>query len=179
MNNHWLLSLSRLVIVTVGVACVAACESDQEAASPNHGSVHLRQQLELLLEGNVRSMDLYVEYDDMHSFHGGETLTVSGDTMRSRHLFRGGVSPRQVEPPPVIMTVQQVRDLVHLLLEIEAWAQRVPEREAVLDESVATLTVRVGTVESSIWEWYNDLNGNNRIVRAKRLLEEIAGPIPD
>jgi len=138
-----------------------------------------RRQLELLLEGNAPLSDLYVEYDDMHAFHGGETLTVTGDTLRARYLSRGDVSPTQIEPPPITMTAQQVRALLQLLLEIEAWEQRVPEREAVPDESAARLSVRVGTVESSIWEWYNDLSGNNRMVRVKQLLEEIAGPVPD
>jgi hypothetical protein len=64
-------------------------------------------------------------------------------------------------------------------LEIEAWEQRVPDREAVPDESRVRLSVRAGGLESLIWEWYNDLHGHDRIVRVKRLLEEIAGAVAD
>jgi hypothetical protein len=161
------------------VAFLAACKSDQEAEPTNQGPGTLRRHLEQVLDGSAPLGNLYVEYDDMHAFHGGETLTVTGDTLTARYLNRGEVSPRQIEPPAIILTAHQLRALVELLLEIEAWEQRVPEREAVPDESAASLSLKIGTVERSIWEWYNDLGGNDRMVRVKQLLEEFAGPIPN
>ena len=139
----------------------------------------MRRQLEQLSAGSISKDSFELEYNDMHAFHGGETLTVIGDALTGRYLFRNEVSPEQIEPPPTTLTAEQLHTLVELLLEIEAWEQRVPAREAVPDESAASLSIRVGTVESNIWEWYNDLSGNDRLVRVKQLLEEIAGPLPD
>ena len=115
----------------------------------------------------------------MHAFHGGETLTVKGDVLAGRYLFRNEISPEQIEPPPTTMTAEQLRRLVDLLLEIEAWEQRVPARTAVPDESSASLNIKIGELQSNIWEWYNDLHGNDRMIKVKHLLEEIAGPVPN
>jgi hypothetical protein len=138
----------------------------------------MKQRLERLRAGTISTDSFEVEYDDMHAFHGGETLTVTGDVLTGKYLF-SGVEPRQIEPPPTTLTGEQLRTLVELLLEIEAWEQRVPARTAVLDESSASLTITIGEIQSSIWEWYNDLNGNDRMLRVKQILEEIAGPVPN
>ncbi len=170
-------------VVAVAIVISPACGNEWESASSDAeadlSSEAMREHLEQLLAAAPSPDELEVVYSDMHAFHGGETLTVKGNVLSGRYLFRNDVSPSQIEPPPIIMTAQQIRALVQLLLEIEAWEQRVPPRTANLDESAATLSVRVGAFESYIWEWYNDLSGNNRMVRVKQLLEEIAGPVPD
>ena len=165
-------------MVATAVLFVTACRNDRDADPPADKPVTVRQQLQLMLEGNIPTGELQVEYNDMHAFHGGKTLLVKGDTLRARFLLGEGTGRRQVEPPPVSLTADQMHGLVSVLLEIEAWDQRVPECEAVPDESRAGLSISIGTTESRIWEWYNDLGGNNRIVRVKQLLEEIAGPYP-
>ena len=170
-------------VVAVALAISPACGDGSESASSDAGAhpsaEDMREQLEQKLNATSSADALEVTYDDMHAFHGGETLTATGDTLRTRYFFPGDASPRQIEPSPIIMTAQQVRTLVRLLLELEAWEQRVPDREAVLDESVATLSMRIGSIESYIWEWYNDLSANDRIIRVKQLLEKFAGPAPE
>ena len=66
-------------------------------------------------------------------------------------------------------------ELVDLLVSIEAWEQRVPEREPLPDESRAYLRVTIGEDSTTIWEWYNDLSGNDRIARVKAFLETLGG----
>jgi hypothetical protein len=168
-------------VVAFALALSPACGNEREStesdAEADQSTEALREQLEQLLATASSTDQLEVIYDDMHGFHGGETLTVKSNVLSGKYLFRNEVSPSQIEPPPIIMTARQMGVLVQLLLEIEAWEQRVPHREAGLDESAATLSIKVGAVESYIWEWYNDLHGNNRMVRVKQLLEEIVGPI--
>jgi hypothetical protein len=43
------------------------------------------------------------------------------------------------------------------------------------DEVRATLTLRTGDDAASIWEWYNYLEKNDRLVWIRRLLLELAG----
>jgi hypothetical protein len=64
--------------------------------------------------------------------------------------------------------------LVALLQEVRAWEQRTPERDAVPDESRSRLTVRCGDSESTVWEWYNDMQKANRISRVRALMTELA-----
>ena len=118
------------------------------------------------------SSDLTITYSDMHGLWGGITVTLSTDGAYERlerkpgagvpDLVRGAVAPARV------------RDVVRLLSEISAWEQRTPERMPVPDESRATLTLRAGGVEASIWEWYNDLTKNARLTRVRSLLLELA-----
>jgi hypothetical protein len=69
----------------------------------------------------------------------------------------------------------QVRDLVKLLLQIEAWRQLSPDRQPRLDESRARLTIEVGSNSSEIWEWYNDLGDNNRVIRVRDDIRRASG----
>ena len=168
------------VVAPVAIVLLSACgDGDETALAADLEQVQraIRHKLEQLHADSVPTDDFEVAYSDMHSFHGGKTLTVKSDMLTGRYLFRNGSTPDLIEPPPTNLTSEQLRALVDLLLEIEAWEQRVPDRTAVPDESSASLTVTIGELQSSIWEWYNDLNGNNRMVKVKQLLEEIAGPV--
>lgn len=109
--------------------------------------------------------ELSVTYSDMHGLWGGVTISVRGKgtyecTQRltgagAAEVVRGAIDP------------QLVRNLASLLVELRAWEQYTPERAPVPDESRATLTVRVANEEVPIWEWYNDLEKNARLVRIR------------
>lgn len=119
-------------------------------------------------EGREIPSDLRIVYDDMHGFHGGETIRVEADG--SVHavfrLRRDPEAERRASLSPA-----ELRDLLRLLVAIEAWDQREPERQPVPDESRARLAVRAGGHEAGIWEWYSDLRDNGRMVRVKTWLE--------
>ena len=68
----------------------------------------------------------------------------------------------------------EVENLVRLLLDIEAWEQRTPWREAASDEIRAYLRVHVGGASSEIWEWYDKLDDNQRIVQLLDQLKKVA-----
>jgi len=72
------------------------------------------------------------------------------------------------------VTPAHVQKVIGLLLETRLWEQQMLQRTPIPDEVRATLTLRTGNVESSIWELYNNLEKNDRIVRVRRLLLELA-----
>jgi hypothetical protein len=114
---------------------------------------------------------LLVTYSDLHGLWGGATMTLTG----------GGEYERTSRDPggPTVVVQREVAAgrvaaIVRLLLEIEAWEQRVAERPPLPDESRATLTLRCGAAESSIWERFNDLAQGQRLARVRDALAELA-----
>jgi hypothetical protein len=111
-----------------------------------------------------------VVYSDAHGLWGGTTISLGADGAYRRDR----VDPR--EPPQrteVVVDAARHRALAMLLIELQAWKQRVPERRAVPDESRARLTIRCGDAEARIWEWYNDLGKLQRIARVRDALSAL------
>lgn len=114
-----------------------------------------------------------VVYSDAHGLWGGTTIFLGADGAYRRDR----VDPR--EPPQRAETAVDAarhRALATLLIELQAWKQRVPERRAVPDESRAGLTIRCGDAEARIWEWYNDLGKLRRIARIRDALQALEQP---
>jgi hypothetical protein len=120
------------------------------------------------LAGEVLPANVEIRYSDLHALHGGQDLTVGGTGVVEV------VVVRQPDPHPSNLSADQVRELVALLIELEAWSQRASERQAHPDESRARLTIRVGAQRSEIWEWYNELTGKQRIVRVRDAMRRLA-----
>jgi hypothetical protein len=72
------------------------------------------------------------------------------------------------------VTSAHVQEVIRLLLHTRAWEQLALERMPIPDEVRATLTLKIGDIESSTWELYNNLEKNGRLVRVRRLLLELA-----
>jgi hypothetical protein len=128
----------------------------------------IRETLSGIAAGKLGPAPLSVTYDDMHGLSGGLTLTIHGD---------GKVEQRAVREKagtPQAVSREAVLKLVRLLLRKKAWAQREPERAPRLDESRARLVIQYGNNTTEIWEWYNDLAENQRIVKIRDLMKEIA-----
>lgn len=123
--------------------------------------------------GNVPE-GLVVVYDDHHPRWGGMRITVKGDRSLSVERWRPNqpvAAPDRWEGtvPPSAMDA-----LVQLLVDIEAWEQKVEADETRIDDARARLEVRVGGERAATWEWANDLEANQRIVQVKRHLEALA-----
>jgi len=131
----------------------------------------MEQQLEDFAEGRA-AQNLTIVYNDMHGLWGGVTITLSTSGAYELLERKRG----QVVPDMVRRTVSptQIQEVVHLLLETRLWEQHPLERAPIPDEVVATLTLRTGDDVSSIWELYNNLERNGRLVRVRRLLLELA-----
>jgi hypothetical protein len=125
--------------------------------------------LRLFLENRLDPATLRITYSDIHALFGGQELSVRGTGSVEAKVVR------QKAEPTHRLSSAQVRDLVKLLLQIEAWRQLTPDRQPRLDESRARLTIEVGSNSSEIWEWYNDLAVNNRVIRARDHIRRASG----
>jgi hypothetical protein len=114
-----------------------------------------------------------VVYSDAHGLWGGTTISLGADGAYRRDRIDPREPPQRAE---VVVDAARHRALTTLLIELQAWKQRVPERRAVPDESRAGLTIRCGAAEARIWEWYNDLGKNRRIARVRDALWGLEKP---
>jgi hypothetical protein len=123
------------------------------------------EQLTEILASRQVPADLCIIYDDMHGLWGGSILTVRGD----------GWLDRQVRPPgapapsggKTRIGADELLELVGLLVELSAWEQRTPDSPPIPDESRAHLTIILKGGRSVVWERFNDLPANNRLIRIK------------
>jgi hypothetical protein len=135
----------------------------------------MEQQLKNLAEGRA-TPNLTIVYSDMHGLWGGVTVTLS--TSGAYELLeraRGAIVPDLVRRT---VTAAHVEEVIHVLREIRAWEQQALQRTPIPDEVLATLTLKSGDGESSIWELYNNLERNNRLIRVRRLLLDLAEAHP-
>lgn len=145
------------------VACSIA-----HAATPENPI--LEQRLKSLLVGPSPLTSFSVTYSDMHGLHGGLTLTIDGTGKVEQKVVRMEIKPT------VELSKEALRDIIKLLVELEAWKQQVPERSPSPDESRAYLRIKVGDSSSEIWEWFNDLKKNERIIRISEKMKGHAWP---
>jgi hypothetical protein len=111
-----------------------------------------------------------VVYSDAHGLWGGSTISLGADGAYRHDLVDPRGPPQRTE---VVVDAARHRALVGLLLELEVWKQRVPERRAVPDESRASLVIRCGGQQARIWEWYNAMGELRRIARVRDALRAL------
>ena len=129
----------------------------------------VKSALQDLAAGKGELPTFAVTWNDLHGLHGGLMLTIRGDGAISQEAkFTKVGEPRDKVDP------KGLRDLVDKLLALEAWAQKVPERPAVPDESRARLTITAGGESVTVWEWYNDLAKNKRLVEIRDRMQKLA-----
>jgi len=139
----------------------------QDVPDPKREAV--RKALEELVKDKGELAKLAVGWDDLHGLHGGLRLRIAGDGKATQESVREktGELKEKVDP-------KDLKELIQLLVKLEAWAQRVPERPAVPDESRARLTIAAGDSSVTVWEWFNDLGKNKRLVEVRDLMKKIA-----
>lgn len=166
LRRRALAGLAYLVLPCL-LCCLLFMSGESGARPPDSARVRAGLLAAQKRDGSLR--ELAVTYDDMHGLHGGLTLTIHGDGRVEHRAVRAKVGKVRRE-----VSQQDLQQLVALLIELAAWEQRVPERTPVPDESRAHLDITFGEHRSSIWEWYNDLAGNHRMVRVRELMTKIA-----
>jgi len=124
--------------------------------------------LRALLDDELSPTSLRVTYEEIHPTRDGPRLMIkgTGQIQQEGEGTDGGLYPD--------LSPAEVENLVRLLLDIEAWEQRTPWREADSDEIRAYLRVQVGGASSEIWEWYDKLDDNRRIVQLLDQLKKVA-----
>ena len=124
--------------------------------------------LRALLADEFSPTSLRVTYEEIHPTQDGPRLMIKG-TGQIQQTGAGATPGVYPDLSPA-----EVENLVRLLLDIEAWKQRTPWREAASNEIRAYLRVQVGGASSEIWEWYDKLDDNQRIVQLLDQLKKVA-----
>jgi len=117
---------------------------------------------------------LTVVYDDHDTRWGGERIEIRGDGSMEVRRWRPGQSEEPPQQWSGEVPEEAVRQLVEVLVDIEAWEQHGEETAPRIDDAKARLTIRIGAEEESIWEWANDLEANRRLFRVKQHLDALA-----
>lgn len=136
-----------------------------------HGQTQpIEKELTNIVATKTVPADLSVTYDDMHGLWGGVTISVGGDgNVEAREREHGGQNPKITN---IKISREQLLELIKLLTELKAWEQQTPERQPVPDESRARLSIKCGGQISLIWEWFNDMEKNRRLMRIKTKMRE-------
>ncbi len=124
--------------------------------------------LRALLADEFSPTSFRVTYEEIHPTQDGPRLMIkgTGQIQQTGEETNAGMYPD--------LSPAEVENLVRLLLDIEAWEQRTPWREAASDEIRAYLRIQVGGASSEIWEWYDKLDDNQRIVQLLDQLKKVA-----
>ncbi|MDJ0763775.1 MAG: hypothetical protein QNJ97_12405 [Myxococcota bacterium] len=147
-------------------------QQDAVARDPGIKQGGVKADLEAFLAGKGDPGHLSISYDALHELHGGIRLSVAGTgAIAQEAKFPGGAS---AGTPKQQVSAADLRALVQLLLDLEAWEQRIAERPLLADESTVKLNINTASGASSIWEFYNDMKQVQRIERIRVLLFEIS-----
>jgi hypothetical protein len=161
----------RTVIATsiLWIFCAAQARGDASVdGAKDNVPKALPDVLEQVAGGKLPLEPLVVLYDDLHPFHGGFWLAIHGDGKVEQDAKREQIG----EPKKVARA--DVLKLLALVRKQRAWEQRTPERAPVPDESRARLTIAWRDRQSMIWEWYNELAANKRMIEIRELMKQIA-----
>jgi hypothetical protein len=153
---------------SLAFACLLALAGCSPSPVQHPGADRMRACLDELAADRGDWSKFSVTYDDVHALHGGLTLSIYGDGRVEQHAVR--VQTRESRD----VLKGDLKKLLALLRELQAWEQRTPERQAVPDESISSLTIRCGGDEVKIWEWYNEMAENARISRVRDLMSQLA-----
>jgi ankyrin repeat protein len=132
----------------------------------------MENELKTIIATNRVPGELIITYDDMHGLWGGTTITLRGDGNVERRTKEIGardvtVTRTQIGQPEVV-------DLIRLLVELQAWEQRIADQQPVAGESRAHLTISLRENASRVWERVNEMLANNRLVQIKTRLENLS-----
>ncbi|BCM94476.1 hypothetical protein IAD21_06383 [Abditibacteriota bacterium] len=131
----------------------------------------MERELKNILATGAIPTDLEITYDDRQGLWGGLRIIIDGTGGGTREKWDRGATRPDLSTSELTST--QIKECIALLVELEAWAQKTPDRPPVPDEGRATLTLRVGGQSSHIWEWFNELTRNGRLLQIQKQMVEL------
>jgi ankyrin repeat protein len=120
----------------------------------------MKHELETIIARHQIPADLRITYADRHGEQGASSITIQGDG-RVEYQSTNAVSERELLA------------LIALLIEVAAWEQA-PERPPAADETSASLTISVGGRLSRVWEHFDALQANNRLMQIRTRMEQLS-----
>jgi hypothetical protein len=132
----------------------------------------MENELKAIIASHHAPADLTIIYDDMHGMWGGSILTLRGDGSLERQTKATGSQTAEIVQTKI--SERELVELIRLLVELSAWEQRTPEPEFfVVGESHARLKISIQGGMSSIWERFNHMQANNRLIQIKNWMETL------
>ena len=134
-------------------------------------TLKMENELKTIIATNSVPAELIVTYDDMHGLWGGTMIMVHGDGNVERQT-------REIGAPEATIARMQIDErklieLVQLLVELQAWEQRIADEPPIADESRAQVAITLKEDASRVWERVNEMVANNRLIQLKTLLENL------
>jgi hypothetical protein len=159
------------ITVVLAVGMVASTASTIQASEDNDASAagkRIQEALARLAKGGGEWKRFSVTYDDLHGLHGGLTLTIHGTGKVTQKVVRQKAGEEKE------VTETELKQLVELLQKHKAWEQKEVERPVVPDESKARLVIKYEDDSVTVWEWYNDLPKNKRLLEIREAMKKAA-----
>lgn len=137
---------------------------------------NMEDELKAILASQQVPSDLSIVYDDMHGLWGGSILTVRGDGWLERQTRARGAPVHTSSKTRA--GEHELLELIRLLVELSAWEQHTPDSPPIPDESRSQLTISLKGKTSRMWERFNEIPANNRLIRIKNWMESQFGDDP-
>jgi ankyrin repeat protein len=124
----------------------------------------MKHELQAIIARHHIPVDLKVTYGDIHGLGGGSTITIRGD---------GSVeyqASNQISEHELVAFISR-------LIELTAWEQlKEPPLDSppVPNETHASLEISVGGRMSRVWERFNELQANNRLMQIRTRMEQLS-----
>jgi hypothetical protein len=131
----------------------------------------LESELRAIADSRAPPTGLIVTYDDRHGLWGGVRITVVGDGQIEKSSRPCGTAEFSVQR--AVVSWERLIELARLLVEFGAWEQVTPESPPIPDESRASLTIHVNGHTTHVWERFNEMKANARLILIREFLDSL------
>lgn len=120
----------------------------------------MKHELETIIARQNFPADLKITYSDLHGPQGWSSITIQGDgrveCQTSNHSSE-----------------RELAGLIALLITLSAW-EVAPEGQPAPDDTSASLEISVGGHLSRVWERFDELQANSRLLQIRTRMEQLA-----
>ena len=160
------LTVGIAVLVIVGMMWMGRRDSTSTASLPvesvpetNAVDIHpIEAGLHSFLASGISPASVRITYEELHPPREGDRIVILGTGEIQQTASAEG--DRFTD-----LRLAEMENLVRVLIDIAAWEQRVAWRASGSEESRAYLRIQVAGSSSEIWEWYDELDDNLRIIQ--------------
>jgi len=167
INNVFSITFTLIILLSVSLFAIFSVEN-YDVSQPKKLKT-IEKTLKLITENKLGITPLNITYDDFHGFHGGLTISITGDGLITQKAIH-----TQIAPAINFVSNKNVHSLIELLIKEKAWLQITPPRTAIPDETTARLLITYDDQATEVWEWFNEMADNDRMIKIKEYMITIS-----
>jgi len=167
INNLFSIAFTFIILLSVSFIAIFSVEN-YDASQPKKPKT-IEETLKLIAENKLDITPLNITYDDFHGFHGGLTISIKGDGSITQKAIHTSIAPAIN-----LVSNKNIHGLIELLIKEKMWLQVTPPRTAIPDETTARLFITYDVQTSEVWEWFNDMVDNDRMIKIKEYMITIS-----